>query len=270
MKNTSPLAKQFLERGRAESCPVIDMHGHYGPFSAIYFPAPYADGMLRSMDRCGIVSIVISSHAALIDPVRGNQEVAQLARDHPGRFYGYRVINPNHPDQAGEDLERFETDRGFVGVKFHPDMHSYQLTGDRYVSALEYAARRRLLLLTHTWGGSQFCAPKLVAELAEKYPGATFLLGHAPHHAEQHSAVSAFSLPHLAQPTVDLLSRFFADTAGVEQDQVGFLGRAHRNHAAVTEQTLDLLRVVLVHLAAEGLYVKVPYFHARSAVLDSN
>ena len=34
----SPLVKAFWEKGRLDDCPVIDMHGHMGPWPAIYFP----------------------------------------------------------------------------------------------------------------------------------------------------------------------------------------------------------------------------------------
>jgi predicted TIM-barrel fold metal-dependent hydrolase len=179
VKNPSPLAREFLEKGRSQSCPVIDMHGHYGPISGLYLPAPYAEGMLESMDRCGVACLVMSGHAALVDPERGNREIAQVVRDHPGRFYGYRAINPNYAEQTARETARFDEEPGFVGFKLHPDWHSYPLTGDAYLPTLEYAARRRLLVLTHTWGDSEYCCPKLVAEVAAKFPGATFLMGHA-------------------------------------------------------------------------------------------
>jgi predicted TIM-barrel fold metal-dependent hydrolase len=177
--NPSPLAKEFFKHGRSESCPVIDMHGHYGPFSGIYFPSPYAEGMLASMDRCGIACIVVSGHTALTDPARGNREIADLVRGHSGRFYGYCAINPDYPEQMAQDLQQFATAEGFLGLKLHPEWHSYPLTGDRYAPALEYAAAHGLLVLTHTWGGSEYDGPNLAAEVAGKYPGATFLMGHA-------------------------------------------------------------------------------------------
>ena len=37
MISNSRLACDFWERGRSASCPIYDMHGHMGPWSAIYF-----------------------------------------------------------------------------------------------------------------------------------------------------------------------------------------------------------------------------------------
>jgi predicted TIM-barrel fold metal-dependent hydrolase len=179
MKNTSQIAREFMAAGRSESCPVIDMHGHYGHFKGIYFPGPCADGMLRMMDRAGVASIVCSSHASLVDSERGNREMAQVVREHPGRFYAYRTVNPNYPEQVQSEIERFPHDPGFVGFKFHPSGNFYPLTGDNYLPALEYAHQHALLVLSHSWGLSQYDSPQMFAEVAPKYPQATFLMGHS-------------------------------------------------------------------------------------------
>jgi predicted TIM-barrel fold metal-dependent hydrolase len=179
MRNDSEIAREFLAHGRSEACPVIDMHGHYGPYRGIYFPKPWADGMLETMDRCGVACIVCSSHASLVDPARGNREMAEVARAHTGRFYAYCAINPNYPHVAEEEIRRYGEDGGFVGFKFHPSGHSYPITGPNYVPALEYANEHKLLLLSHSWGESQYDRPGLFGELAPKYPDVTFLMGHA-------------------------------------------------------------------------------------------
>ena len=81
--NPSELAVEFREKGKSDACPVIDMHGHYGPFQGIHFPSPYAEGMLHSMDRCGVVTNVISGHFALNDSERGNEEISEVVRKYP-------------------------------------------------------------------------------------------------------------------------------------------------------------------------------------------
>jgi predicted TIM-barrel fold metal-dependent hydrolase len=179
MRNGSEIAREFLARGRSQTCPVIDMHGHYGPYRGIYFPKPWADGMLETMDRCGVVCIVCSSHASLVDPARGNREMADVVKAHPNRFYAYCTINPNYPELASEDIERFAKVGAFVGFKLHPSGHSYPINGPRYVPALEYANEHKLLVLSHTWGESQYDRPQLLHELAAKYPNVRLLMGHS-------------------------------------------------------------------------------------------
>jgi predicted TIM-barrel fold metal-dependent hydrolase len=179
VRNDSQIAAEFMASGRSKSCPVIDMHGHYGPFHGIYLPKPDADGMLQTMDRCGVLCIVCSSHSSLVDMERGNREMAEVVREHPGRFYAYRTINPNYPEIAAKEIARFPAEAGFVGFKFHPSSHSYPVTGASYVPALEYANAHRLLVLSHCWGHSEHDGPKLFSQLTGKYPDATFLLGHS-------------------------------------------------------------------------------------------
>ena len=60
-------------------------------------------------------------------------------------------------------------------------MHRTPLTSDAYRPALEFAATRRMLVLTHTWGGSEYDDPALLAQVAERYPQVTFLAGHSGH-----------------------------------------------------------------------------------------
>lgn len=179
MRNDSRIASEFLAAGRSQSCPVIDMHGHYGHFRGVYFPKPEADGMLETMDRCGVLCIVCSSHASLVDMERGNREMAEVVRQHAGRFYAYRTFNPNYPEIGAREIARFPEDAGFVGFKFHPSWHSYPVTGAAYAPALEYADAHKLLVLSHSWGFDEYNGPRLFPGLAAKYPGVTFLLGHS-------------------------------------------------------------------------------------------
>ncbi|MBO3803303.1 MAG: amidohydrolase family protein [Candidatus Brockarchaeota archaeon] len=179
MKNDSELAREFLENGRSSSCPVIDMHGHYGPFQGIYFPSSSAEAMVKTMDRAGVRMIVCSSHASLIDPGRGNPLMAEVVKKYPDRFRAYWAVNPNYPKIIERDLLDYEKREGFVGFKFLADYHKYPITGPNYRPVLEYANRRGLLVLVHTWGHSEFDSPSHLAEIAERYPEAKFLMGHS-------------------------------------------------------------------------------------------
>ena len=178
MTNPSEIARDFLTAGRSDSCPVIDMHAHYGPYLGIYFPQPEAEGMLRTMDRCGVECAVMSGHHALAEPAAGNEEIEHVVRDHPGRFFGYRVVNPHDPDQVARQIERFPQASGFVGFKFHPSWHAYRVTDPGYVPGLEYAQEHRLLVLSHTWGNREYDNPRMFDDLAASYPDVTFLLAH--------------------------------------------------------------------------------------------
>jgi uncharacterized protein len=175
----SPIALEFMETGRCESCPVIDCHGHYGAYQGIYFPNVTAEAMIGTMDRAGVRLLVSSGHMALVDSDRGNAEMREVIAGSGGRIRGWWAVHPRYPDRTARDLAAFEAESGFLGFKFLSDYHQYPLTGPAYAPALEYAAGRGLPILMHTWGGSGFDSPQHVAEVAARYPTVPLLMGHS-------------------------------------------------------------------------------------------
>lgn len=176
--NISKLVREFMEKGKSESCRIIDMHGHLGPYQGIYFPNPSPKDMIRTMDRCGYRMIVSSSHAALID-TRENIKMLDVIRMYPDRFRAYWVVNPNYPDRIENEIEQFSRTEGFVGFKFLSDYHRYPLTGPRYEPALKYADEHELPILMHTWGHSNYNSPSHVEKLAQRYSKVKLLMGHS-------------------------------------------------------------------------------------------
>lgn len=179
--NDSSIAQQFLQTGRCTDCAVVDLHAHYGHFNGIHMPNHDPAQMIATMDRCGVETIVSSGHTALADMVAGNAEMAEITCAYPGRWYAYSVYNPNYPALARRELELYEARPTFVGLKLHPTMHRYPLTGDAYRPAFEFASARHLMVLSHTWGGSAYDRPELLAQVAERYPDVTLLAGHSGH-----------------------------------------------------------------------------------------
>lgn len=178
----SPLAVEFWEQGKSSSCPIYDMHGHMGTWNAIYFPRGEVEQMIGTMDECGVRLLVFSHHHALMAPEVGNRASIEAVRRYPGRLRAYCVINPNYPAQVEADIAAFEQhSEEYVGFKFLADYHRVPISDDGYRQALEYAERRRLLVLMHTWGGSVYDGSSQVRRLAERYPHVSFLLGHSCH-----------------------------------------------------------------------------------------
>jgi len=196
--NPSEIARKYLEHGRSEDCPIIDMHGHWGPYGGGYFPAADPEVMIATLKRCGVEKIVCSSHESLMaDVERGNGIMQQAIDRWPEALLGYWSINPNYPELAARAAEDFEKARGFVGFKFLPDYHTYPITGKRNCPALEYADQRGLLALVHTWGGSAYNSPAQLEEVARKYPHATFIMGHSGYGDWETSLRIARELPNV-------------------------------------------------------------------------
>jgi len=81
-----------------------------------------------------------------------------------------------------------------------------------------------------------------------------FLLGDAAEHGKRFPLAMFFL--ELLQAVEHLLFRLIADAAGVVEDQLGFFGGFHLLVALMKQRADDLLRVVGVHLAPEGLDVE--------------
>jgi predicted TIM-barrel fold metal-dependent hydrolase len=197
--NDSPIVREYLENGCSETCPIIDIHGHIGCFYGAYLPSAVSvERMIHSMDRAGVRLLVCSHHTALTyDVGRGNALMQEVIRNHPGRFLGYWVINPNHPDIIRRDLENYDRLNGFVGLKFWADYHLVPITSPKYSPALEFANERELLMKVHTFGGSPFNPPEMLGEIAAKYPRAQFFMAHCGYGDWETSVAVARDLPNV-------------------------------------------------------------------------
>ena len=177
---SSKIAAEYMAEGRSAHCPIVDMHGHWGPFGGSLSAVCAGEEHAAGIRRAGVKHIVCSAHDALFaDPEQGNLAMQEAVARNPGILSAYWAVNPNYPNLAVHAPEDFQKSRGFVGFKFLPDYHAYPLTGGRYRPALEYADENGLLVLVHTWGGSAFNSPQMLGEIAAQYPRATFLMGHS-------------------------------------------------------------------------------------------
>ena len=157
---------------------AIDAHAHAGPYSLFHIPESDPASMVAVMDRTGVDQAVLSTNRAIQeDSRRGNDETAAAVDAFPDRLLGYLVINPWQDPLA--ELDRIREDGRFAGIKLHPDLHEYPLTGDRYDSVWEYSARTSCPVLTHTWYASPFDSPALLRQVAERHGDITVLIGHS-------------------------------------------------------------------------------------------
>jgi uncharacterized protein len=206
--NPSPIAREYLEQGYSTTCPIIDMHGHLGPFYGCYLPSSPLERMRQRLRRCGVRRIVCSHHSALAcDAERGNAVMQEVVIQYPDEFLGYWVINPNDQESVARDLRSFNSRTGFVGIKLWPDYHLVPVTSPKYAPALEYADAQSLLVLVHTFGESPFDSPAMLAEVGERYPRARFLMGHSGYGEWERSVAIARDLPNVY---LDLTSVFQA------------------------------------------------------------
>jgi uncharacterized protein len=174
----SELISAVRERRPQTAVRIIDAHAHAGPYSLFFIPRSSPREMTEVMDRCGVSTALIAANLAIqLDAAAGNDVTARAVSDNPGRMLGYVVVNPWQDPEA--ELARWQDDPRFVGVKIHPDLHHYPLTAPRYSPVWEYAERTARPVLTHTWLGSAYNDLWHVSAVAQRYPRAQIIAGHA-------------------------------------------------------------------------------------------
>ncbi|HEY6740246.1 MAG TPA: amidohydrolase family protein [Actinopolymorphaceae bacterium] len=168
----------MFERRPLDGIPVVDAHAHGGPYSRFFIPDNGTAGMMRVMERVGVDVALVSSHLALeLDVEGGNAETAAMVEESGGRLRGLIVANPHiDPERT---LATWLDDERFVGVKLHPELHEYPVTGSRYEPVWAAAAARGFPVLVHSWAGSEYNDIPMFGTVAERHPDATILLGHS-------------------------------------------------------------------------------------------
>lgn len=161
---------------------VIDCHTHMGPWFNFSIPGdPWAEGMIKAMDCCGIQRAVCAPHVAIgPDAPLGNDFVADAAGRFPDRFVAYCTVNPNYPEREMlEEMDRCVARGGFRGIKIHPSVHLYPADGPNYRPMWAFAQEHELPVLAHTWESDRLCGPLMFSGIGKAYPRAQILLGHS-------------------------------------------------------------------------------------------
>jgi len=198
MSPTPSLRERFFESGVVADCPVYDLHGHMGPLRGAYLPRNSPEAMGQAMDRAGVRLVVFCHHTTLDSCDVGNRANIEAVRRFPDRFRAYCGINPNYPDVVRRDVDEFDACRDvYVGYKFLADYHMIPITDARCAPAWEHANANRLLVLLHTWGGSQYDGPDRVREVAAAYPNCSILMGHSCHGQWDRAVALAQEFPNL-------------------------------------------------------------------------
>ncbi|MFC1606814.1 amidohydrolase family protein [Candidatus Latescibacterota bacterium] len=165
---------------------IIDFHAHLGPYYNMHTPDPYADNMIRTMDRAGIDKVVVSATPGICsDIVVGNTMMLDAIKAHRGRIYGACIINGHYPELSLDELERcFSEDKDVVYIKLHPILIKCRMDDPRMKKLYEFASDHKLFILVHTWlDDDPYGNQDLFARVAADYPDINWLMGHTggPH-----------------------------------------------------------------------------------------
>jgi uncharacterized protein len=106
-----------------------------------------------------------------------NATVAGAIKAHPERFLGWIFLNPRAPGDPLDELEKWRTHPGFVGVKLHPHWHGYPIEELHPIAAR--CEELRLPILIHLGFGER----GRWQVLTDRYPRLRMIFAHAgmPH-----------------------------------------------------------------------------------------
>ena len=153
---------------------VIDSHTHLGGWNHSASGSGESKGILKDMDRCGVTSAILTSIWSCYGEVSlGNKSVADACADHPGRFYGYLTVDPKYPKEVQNEIDKYDDDANFVGIKLHCGLHEYTLTGSEAHPILEYADSKGIPVLVHSGFN-----PDDWEDVCTRYPNAKFIVAH--------------------------------------------------------------------------------------------
>jgi len=158
---------------------LIDAHTHLGTCRVFGSDVP-REVLSRAMDEHAVDLAVVQPFPGAPDPAAVHDEIAALAREHPGRFAGLASLNPHlDPEVYRAEITRCVRDLGFVAVKAHAIGHALNpLTPDARM-VFEVATDLGVPVMVHTGPGIPFAEPAMWIPLARAFPDTTVVLAHA-------------------------------------------------------------------------------------------
>ena len=155
---------------------VIDFHGHVGRWDR-YGMNDEPARMWHAMDAAGIDRACVFNifHP---DGTTGNDLTAAFVAQHPGRFIGFAYVSPLMPERVLPELSRALDGLGFAAIKLYSPYTPWPLNEPPWEPIYRFADARGLTIIMHT-GAEPQALPKLVGEVAPRYPHANFVMGHS-------------------------------------------------------------------------------------------
>lgn len=168
---------------------VIDFHGHVGRWDR-YGMIDEPDRIAHAMNRAGVDRACVFNifHP---DGTTGNDSTARFVARHPDRFIGFAYVTPLMPEGMLAELKRAIDRLVFAAIKLYPPFTPWPMNEPQWDPIYAFANERGLAVILHT-GGEPQSLPRLIEEVAPRYPRANFVLGHSGNTpAERRQAIAA-------------------------------------------------------------------------------
>ena len=137
---------------------------------------------LRSMDKLGVKTMYIAEASFYPpDTNEGKTYMEEHMSPYGDRFRGYLCASAfmdEYKDKMIPRLDEIFSRPYYIGFKMHNDHWGIPITDPCFIPMWEYADNHHLSILLHTWS-TKNSSPKLLTDIAPRYPNAFFLLGHS-------------------------------------------------------------------------------------------
>ncbi len=170
---------------------IIDTHTHYIDGDWLCAGTLSAEQMVETQDALGIQEMWISSTGALADDfVFYNRNMAKALKPYASRFKMFATASPYFQQKAVDEIRRCLEDEGFWGIKVHYWMQGGTVHMRSSAQILELAIQYKVPVLFHD-GTPPTSDTLQIAYLADLYPEAKIILGHAGMYDSVDSAIEA-------------------------------------------------------------------------------
>ena len=138
-----------------------------------------AEDLVHDMDRASVDMAVASppDSALAVFNRRGNDFIRAEAGRFPGRIIPACTVNPWYGEDAMQEVNRAASN-GARMLVLHPTLQGFLINDDLADPVIEKAGELGLPVYVHT-GPHLYGAPWQLADCALRFPGVTFIMGHA-------------------------------------------------------------------------------------------
>ncbi len=159
---------------------IIDVHVHLGMDYTFdeEFPKKL---LIEKMERYNVDAQIVQPGTCFdLDTVKTQHNaIAELCREHPGRFFGMANPGPHLAGSAYEDeITRCVKELGFVAIKLHPLASGVDPASKAGRRAFDAARKHTVPLMVHTGSGVPFADPVRLIDLAKEYEDVKIIMAH--------------------------------------------------------------------------------------------
>lgn len=141
-------------------------------------PAGTAECLIEDGKKIGTTKYVVHSVATTAHQVRSINEFIKFEMDLHPEFIGFMTLHQDLTEQEIESEVKWCVERGFKGVKLHPDFQKFNID-DESVQKFYRVIGGKIPILFHI-GDNRFdySKPERLVKMAKKYPEVKFIAAH--------------------------------------------------------------------------------------------